>query len=145
MTKKIFLAHRFDFHYPETVMSRETHYSNLLNEALEDYPALKFRLVSMATEYALPEYNLSPQQIIDRSKQQISKCDAFIIDLSEPKWRYIGSMLELAYANELGIPSYCYSKSPDDLRRPWLQGYTELITGCERELFKNLLVRFESD
>lgn len=136
--ERVFLAHRFDFKKARAVLDRHTFFEDIFKHT-------PIRIVSLALEYSVPELNANDEQIVTRSRETIQSCSQFILDLSEPKWRYIGCLFEASLAQSMGIPIFCYTKSANDLVRPWLRHYCKHITQSLDELVEFVLVQYRND
>ncbi|SEM09631.1 hypothetical protein SAMN05444354_111144 [Stigmatella aurantiaca] len=85
-------------------------------------------------ELDLPEERLNAY-LVETERKFIEASDLLIVDLSRPNWQYVGSLMEVVYAAEAGIPVVAIvGDSPIQSRR-WLKAHVTRFAKTAEEAF----------
>jgi len=65
--------------------------------------------------------------LIELEKYYLKSCDCLIADLSLPQWQYVGTLMEIVYAKNAGIPVVVVSGGSSIASRKWLMGHANAV------------------
>ncbi|WP_163995677.1 hypothetical protein [Pyxidicoccus caerfyrddinensis] len=78
-------------------------------------------------EKSLKEIDVSEDQLnaylVETERKFIEASDLLVVDLSRPGWQYVGSLMEIVYATEVGIPVIAVVGSSSIQGRRWLKAH----------------------
>jgi diadenosine tetraphosphate (Ap4A) HIT family hydrolase len=85
-------------------------------------------------EIDLPEDRLNAY-LVETERRFIEASDLLIVDLSRPGWQYVGSLMEIVYAAEVGIPVVAIVGDSTIQGRRWLKAHVTRFVKTADEAF----------
>lgn len=76
--------------------------------------------------------------LVETEVRFLKACDFMLVDLSIEGWQYVGSLMEIAYANIIGIPVITVVGNASIRSRRWLKAHVHKIVKTYEEAFKEL-------
>ncbi|WP_224372667.1 hypothetical protein [Hyalangium versicolor] len=73
-------------------------------------------------EIDLPEDKLNAY-LVEAERKFIEASSLLVVDLSRPNWQYVGSLMEIVYATEAGIPVIAVVGNAPIQQRRWLRAH----------------------
>lgn len=80
--------------------------------------------------------------LVETEIRFLKACDFILADLSIEGWQYVGSLMEIAYANIIGIPVISVVGDAGIQSRRWLKAHVHKIVKTYEEAFEefNILI-----
>lgn len=73
------------------------------------------------------------QFLVETETEYLKCCDLMLADVSIPSWQYVGTIMEIAYANVFGIPVIAVVGSSEIRLRRWLKAHVSEFAYDMRE------------